>query len=514
MAVAAPQWTEPLRVSLQRADPSGVTSISTDYQARLLPGMSTLTNRVRYLSLFAAARELRWVAGKSAEDRLPLDTHLRRLEALIGVCTVRHHQHQGVPTGIIGRGDAVKLAANNEITLALNVVRPAYNIYLGPLAALGLVDDSRDLAPLYRGTRPLAKSWNVAAAGPLGTMLADGVLPESVSRDLVDTHAASFCLCQTPHGSEEETALVHRFFALDDAQINHATEGDLVRSASWRLLLELVRRTPTAKLENQATIIRLLQPDLAALAETTGELPPRLRQSLIHWRWIAARTLFEHGWVQAFILAVRMAGGERHGLTSSELRTALGRGLDVAGVTLDRFDEQVRAEHESASWLEDRFEGSSPRDGLALLLAGLHHGAGDRVRYSDKELETYWSAGDIPFSALEERFAIAVQGGADAARLWAEVGEASLEEHVRISLRKMSAGLPDSLLLDFDGGRWLVPAKARNVPLYPAGAYTRLDTALWWAREMGLVATTLGNLNVLTPAGDAICAEWDEVHGA
>lgn len=88
------------------------------------------------------------------------------------------------------------------------------------------------------------------------------------------------------------------------------------------------------------------------------------------------------------------------------------------------------------------------------------------------------------------------------------------EEHVRISLRKMSAGLPDSLLLDFDDGRWLVPAKARNVPLYPAGAFTRLDTALWWAREMGLVATTLGDLKVLTPAGDAICAERDEVHGA
>lgn len=514
MAVAAPQWTEPLRISLQRADPSGVTSASTEYQARLLPGMSTLTNRVRYLSLFAAARGLRMAAGKSAEDRLPLNTHLRRLEALIGVCTVRHHQQQGVPTGIIGRGDAVKLAVNSEITLALNVVRPAYSIYFGSLAALGLLDDSKDFAPLYKGARPLAESWNVAAAGPLGAMLADGVLPKSVPRDLVDAHAASFCLCQTPRGSEEETALVRRLFALDDAQINHVTEGDLVRSASWRLLLELVRRTPTAKLENQATIIRLLQPDLAALAETTGELPPRLCQSLIHWRWVAARTLFEHGWVQAFILAVRIAGGERLGLTSSELRTELGRGPDVAGVTLDRFDEHVRAEYESASWLKGCFEGSGPRDGLALLLAGLHHAACDRVRYSDKGLETHWSAGDIPFSALEEQFAIAVQRGADASGFWAEVGEASLEEHVRISLRKMSTGLPDSLLLDFDDGRWLVPAKARNVPLYPAGAYTRLDTALWWAREMGLVDTTLGDLNVLTQAGDAICAEWDEVHGA
>src|SRR5262249_18359111 len=163
-------------------------------------------------------------------------------------------------------------------------------------------------------------------------------------------------------------------------------------------------------------------------------------------------TLFEHGWTQAFILAVRLAGGERLGLTSSQLRTELGQSQDEAGVPLDAFNEQVRAEEESAPWLNARFDGGSPRDGLALLLAALHHAARDRVRYGKKELETRWSTGDIPFAGFEGRVVAAVQRGVDAAGLWAEVGEASLMEHIRISLRKMSGGLPDSLLLNFDDG--------------------------------------------------------------
>jgi hypothetical protein len=330
----------------------------------------------------------------------------------------------------------------------------------------------------------------------------------------VDEHAAAFFLCRAPSGSAEETALVRRFFALDAAQAGVATEANLRRSASWRLLLELVRRTPRAKLENRDTVIRLLQPDLAVLAGAGDGLPLRLRQSLIHWRWVAARTLFERGWTHAFTLAVRLANGERFGLTSGELREELSRRFDDGAEPLTEFDDQMRAGDESAAWLAARFEGGSPRDSLALLLAGLHHATRDRARYGEQDLETLWSAGDVPFKDVAGMFDRAIQRGDPADGLWADVGETSLIEHVRISPRKMSAGLPDSLVVDFDDQRWLVPAKARNVALNPADVYTRLDTALWWAREIGLVTTASGGLNTLTLAGEAICAEWDEVHGA
>lgn len=517
MAIAAPQWTKPLPISQQRSDPSGASTASTEYQADLLSGMSTQTGRARYISLFAMARGFHTAAGQRAEHPLAFTTLLRRLEALIGVCTVRHHQGEATPTGIIGSGDSRALATRDEITLALKLTRPAYDVYFGPLAALGLFDDvnyRRDEAPLYQGARPLAESWDAAAAGPLGAALAKGTLPERVPRAWVDEHAAAFCLCRVPSGSAEETALVRRFFALDAAQAGDATENDLRRSASWRLLLELVRRTPQAKLENRDTIIRLLQPDLAALAGEDDTLSPRLRQSLIHWRWVAARTLMEHGWTHAFMLAFQRLLGTRDGFGSSELRAELGQGFDDTGGLLAEFDAEVRARDESAAWLAERFAGGSSLDGLALLLAGLHHAMRDRARYDDREMDTLWSAGDIPFKDLAGMVDRAIQRGEPASGLWADVGETSLAEHMRISLRKMSTGLPDSLIVDFDDQRWLVPAKARTVPLYPARAYTRLDTALWWAREIGLVTSTPSGVNTLTSAADAICAEWDEVHGA
>jgi hypothetical protein len=222
----------------------------------------------------------------------------------------------------------------------------------------------------------------------------------------------------------------------------------------------------------------------------------------------------EHGWTYAFMLAFRRLLATRDGLSSAELLAELGQDFDDGGESLASFDDEVRARDESVAWLTERFAGGSSRDGLALLLAGLHHAIRDRERYGDKELATLWSAGDIPFKDVAGMFDRAIQRREPASALWAAVGDTSLTEHVRSSLRKMSTGLPDSLIVDFDDLRWLVPAKARNVPLYPARAYTRLDTALWWAREIGLVTSAPSGVNTLTSAAVAICAEWDKVHGA
>lgn len=87
MASFLADWTAPLEVTNLRADPSGVLDTSTVFQATLFPGMSTVTSRLRYISLIAAPRYYRMLAGEAVETELPLPEHLRRLEALIAVCT-------------------------------------------------------------------------------------------------------------------------------------------------------------------------------------------------------------------------------------------------------------------------------------------------------------------------------------------------------------------------------------------------------------------------------------------
>jgi hypothetical protein len=60
-------WTSPLAAAHTYIDPSGVQSASTTLQALLFPGMSTQTARLRYISLFAAARYYRGIAPLTGE---------------------------------------------------------------------------------------------------------------------------------------------------------------------------------------------------------------------------------------------------------------------------------------------------------------------------------------------------------------------------------------------------------------------------------------------------------------
>src|SRR5260370_9606036 len=151
-------WNAPLGVTGLRADPSGVLDTSTVFQATLFPGMCTVPLRARYICLIAAARYYRVRAGEAVESKLPLLEHLRRLEALIAVCTVLHHQDEGfVPTGIIGRDAAMDMSQQPEIVLRTGLKRHPYNIYQVTLATLYILHTSRSSDPFYDVPQPLAK---------------------------------------------------------------------------------------------------------------------------------------------------------------------------------------------------------------------------------------------------------------------------------------------------------------------------------------------------------------------
>src|SRR5260370_2940019 len=100
-------WTKSLKVGEDYIDPSSVQEASTSLQTHLFPGMSTLTKRVRYISLLAAAKYYRMEAGLDAELPLSLSDYLHRFEALIAVSSIMHHTQDNTSfDGIIGRNAA------------------------------------------------------------------------------------------------------------------------------------------------------------------------------------------------------------------------------------------------------------------------------------------------------------------------------------------------------------------------------------------------------------------------
>ena len=105
MAIPEHGWTTPKKSAQLRADPSGVQAAGTDVQAWLFSGMTTVTTRVRYISLLAAMRHLRQQSRSTAEGAAAVSMLTRRLEALIAASTVMHHDADGaVPGGVVVMG--------------------------------------------------------------------------------------------------------------------------------------------------------------------------------------------------------------------------------------------------------------------------------------------------------------------------------------------------------------------------------------------------------------------------
>jgi hypothetical protein len=194
MAIPLHDWTQPLRIASQRADPSGVQDAGTVVQAWLLPGMATVTPNVRYISLFTAVRYLRQQAGRDAEEEVPLRELWRRVEALVAASSVLHHENPDeIPLGIIGRGYADRAAKQETIPLTTGLQNPPYNIYRGSLGALRLFDLGTPSDPLYLSAEALARAWDPGQAGEIGDLLKKGMLPLELPRSVIQPVAGAFC---------------------------------------------------------------------------------------------------------------------------------------------------------------------------------------------------------------------------------------------------------------------------------------------------------------------------------
>ncbi|GHO79502.1 hypothetical protein KSD_72730 [Ktedonobacter sp. SOSP1-85] len=517
-------WTAPIASAKVHADPSGVQQASTNFQALLLPGMSTVTPRLRYISLFTAARFYRMEAGRTEEkqieleQQLSLDEYFRRFEALVAVCTIHHHlRNDAPPNGIVGlRAMRGRLQSQEQtIELKSGVQNPPRNIYRGTLSNLRIFDTSEPSDPLFEHAIGLGKAWDIERAGQLGLALKEGFLPRYINREDIAKIDGAFCLCSIPDNSPEQDELIRvlfakgqplqisSLFASDNEMIEHTAS---YRSLAWRFVLELIDQNQGQPLGNYLTLINLLDKN-AIIADRH----PALKDEMIAWRWVAARTFFERGWTGLFQKSIEILKQKQAGLSTSEFKNQMQQFYlnQHQDETIESLYQAVETNtHDKKDWLKGLFKSEKPRDFLLCILFELYTTKRDMEVHQRSFLSRLWSADPIAFSKEDQK----IERNHKASELWSEIAEQSLLQHFSISLRKMSEGNPDSLLIDFDAGKWGIRDIAFDIPIAQAEGFTRLDIAFSWALQLGLAKRLPADALELTSIGRQCCRVWDHGH--
>ncbi|WP_338256648.1 hypothetical protein [Dictyobacter halimunensis] len=522
-------WTGPIVSARTHIDPSGVQQASTNFQALLLPGMSTVTQRLRYISLLTAARFYRMKAAKTEEEQIRLeqqltfDEYFHRFEALVAICSIHHHlQSGGAPSGIVGvQTMKVQLQSQDrKIELKTEVQKLAHSIYRGTLGNLHIFDTSESTDPLFEDAISLGKAWDIEQAGSFSSELKEGVLPKYIDRGDIGKIDEAFCLCSIPDNSPEQAELIRVLFAQgrplqlsspfasDNEMIKHTTS---YRSLAWRFVLELINHSQGQPLGNYLTLVNLLDSHVAMVNRH-----PVLNDEMIAWRWVAARTFFERGWTGVFQKSIEILKQKYFGLDADEFtdqmrRFYLGQQDDETqeNETVESLWQEIEENiYNNRDRLKELSKSEQPRDYLLCILFALYTTKRDQEAHHSSFLGRLWSANPIPFS----NETLKVGQKHKACEMWSEIAEKSLMEHFSISLRKMSDGNPDSLIVDFDAGKWRIRDRAFDTQIALADGSTRLDVALSWALQLGLAKKSSTSAFELTPTGRQCCIDWDHDH--
>jgi len=510
-------WTSMLTLASQRPDPSGVQSVGTSVQTMLLPGLSTVTRNVRYLTLFTGAQYWRHYANEQGHTLLKYRDFLRRFEALIALSSILHHEDTtDPPLGIVGRQYADNEVLSPNLRLDTKLSNPPYNIYRGTLGELELFDLTKPDDPLHESAKTIGQSWNIDYAGKIGEQIKQGILPENMRRSDLKVIASTFCLCSTPHGSDEQRSIVELLFGLSDKITEPKFSlsnwnNNSMRVASWRLLLEVIERSALRRLDNHYLMARLLENDLL---DSFSKIS--LKKTLLLWRWVASRSFFELGWTYAFLRAFEAIRPSKDGLYTNQLEEEVKEKYrNESGTdTLSELTKEVEDNKGNGLWIAEKFDRATLCDCIRLMICGAITSKSDLIQNGFDALEEIDAWPDIPFIQEREVLTKAIQTNTASADYWASITIKSIVQHTFIALRKMSQGTPDTQHIDFENSRWVVPPYRDGWRPNPSTGFSRLDIGIGWLQQLGLVIVDNQGYYSLTPFGKEIRGQWDRTYSS
>ena len=252
-----PQWLESIK-EVSGLDPLGVQAISISIYGYLLPGMTNVTNRLRYYTFLC------WVlsnyAKKSGSAKIE-DWHyyLRKSEFLFALIAEMHHCEENYSSSMVGSrttSPLIKKEKKEVIDIAkytkLEGPHKSYfqnpgggfaQYYQGPMKSLKFIVDGGEIRWQLADdiAEPKEKQLGVKAAKIFDSnahldLFHRCVIAEQVSREQLKKMADSLCACRIETNKDEQALLLNILFDLNDQY----AESGLRRRKSLRLLLNLI----------------------------------------------------------------------------------------------------------------------------------------------------------------------------------------------------------------------------------------------------------------------------------
>jgi len=223
------------RKNLRGRDPLGVQAINIHLYSFLIPGITNVTDRLRYYSFFP------WILKLYKDENIKLDfiPFLRRAEFLFSVITNFHHRAEPLWTGhMVGTmvmGQAMTdLSENRKIILSKytsleegnqryfkNKLGGFGQYYLGVLVAMGILKRKEKLEfTLFPRGFELA---NAFSAGTSKETFVSCIVNDLVTTKELEQIQGDLCACNLKRNSSEYKLLADYLKGQDDPFVREAT---------------------------------------------------------------------------------------------------------------------------------------------------------------------------------------------------------------------------------------------------------------------------------------------------
>lgn len=253
-----PQWLESISEALG-LDPLGIQAISINIYGILLPGMTNVTNRLRYYSFLC------WILdnySKTIKSRKLEDwqNYVRKSEFLIALITEFHHKEEkGFSTGMVGSrktGHIIRNESEDPIDLTKytgfeyssdryfqNKGGGFAQYYKGPMRELKLIVNGGPLGIMLADsvTKSNEQRFGVKAAGAFSHnknlgLFHDCVIKGKVARSQLKELTSSLCACKIDENIQEKSLLTNLLFDFD----NNLGQSGERRRKTLSLILNLI----------------------------------------------------------------------------------------------------------------------------------------------------------------------------------------------------------------------------------------------------------------------------------
>lgn len=315
------------RKNLRGRDPLGVQAINIHLYSVLVPGITNVTDRLRYYSFFP------WVLKLYHDENIKLDfvPFLRMAEFLFCVITNFHHRNQAnwsghmVGTMVMGQvlddlNETKRISLSKYSGLDENDHRYFKNklggfgqYYLGVLVGLQILKRKGKFEfDLYRRGIELA---NVFSAGNSKDQFISCILHDRVTMRELELLQEDLCACNLKRNSSEYRLLAEYLKEPDDPSVREATYRRRDTLALMFLLLEQIGKT--------ADYWELLNFLFYGVSENNkkAKVPPALVETASLWKYYVQHEFFSMALLAIFVSVQHLLDDK--GLVDFEIGTNL-----------------------------------------------------------------------------------------------------------------------------------------------------------------------------------------------